>query len=115
MRRVKTILFMASSMGTCLVGILQTVQFGSGDVTRGSAFIFSAIAAAVVGGVLLTGGYGSALGISFGAATYGIVSMGTYYTGWSTDWVQLFIGVLVLLAVLANNYFRKLALSAKKG
>lgn len=113
-KRVKTTLFIASSMGAGLVGILQTVQFSSGDVTRGSAFIFSAIAAAVIGGVLLTGGYGSALGISFGAITYGIVSMGIYYTGWSTDWVQLFIGVLVLLAVLANNYFRKLALSAKK-
>lgn len=40
--------------------------------------------------------------------------MGIYYTGWSTDWVQLFLGSLVLLAVLANNYFRKLALSASR-
>lgn len=113
-KRVKRTLFIASSMGAALVGILQTVQFNSGDATRGSAFIFSAISAAVIGGVLLTGGYGSAVGISFGAITYGIVSMGIYYTGWSTDWVQLFIGVLVLLAVLANNYFRKLALSTRK-
>lgn len=114
-RRVKRSLFIASSMGAALVGVLQTAQFGGGDATRGGSFIFSAIAAAVIGGVLLTGGYGSALGISLGAATYGIVSMGIYYTGWSTDWVQLFIGALVLLAVLANNYFRKLALSSRKG
>ena len=114
-KRVKRTLFVASSLGAGLVGVLQTVQFGSGDVTRGSAFIFNAIAAAVIGGVLLTGGYGSALGVSLGAATYGIVSMGIYYTGWSTDWVQLFLGGLVLIAVLANNYFRKLALTARKG
>lgn len=113
-KRVKRTLFIASSMGAALVGILQTVQFNSGDATRGAAFIFSAISAAVIGGILLTGGYGSAVGISFGAITYGIVSMGIYYTGWSTDWVQLFIGGLVLLAVLANNYFRKLALSTRK-
>jgi simple sugar transport system permease protein len=113
-RKVKRLLFVASSTGAGMVGVLQTVQFGSGDVTRGTAFIFNAIAAAVIGGVLLTGGYGSAVGVSLGAATYGIVSMGIYYTGWSTDWVQLFLGALVLLAVLANNYFRKLALAAKK-
>lgn len=111
-KRVKCLLFIGSSLGASLVGILQTVQFASGDVSRGQAFIFNAIAAAVIGGVLLTGGYGSPIGVSLGAATYGIVSMGIYYTGWSTDWVQLFLGTLVLLAVLGNNYFRKLALSA---
>lgn len=113
-RRVKRTLFIASSVGAALVGVLQTAQFGGGDVTRGTAFVFSAIAAAVIGGALLTGGYGSALGISLGAIVYGLVSIGIYYTGWSTDWVQLFIGVLVLLAVLGNNYFRKLALSTRK-
>lgn len=114
-RRVKCLLFIGSSLGASLVGILQTVQFSSGDVSRGQAFIFNAIAAAVIGGVLLTGGYGSPIGVSLGAATYGIVSMGIYYTGWSTDWVQLFLGSLVLLAVLGNNYFRRLALSAGRG
>ena len=113
-RRVKQLLFVGSSLGASVVGVLQTVQFNGADVSRGQGFIFNAIAAAVIGGVLLTGGYGSPIGVSFGAATYGIVSMGIYYTGWSTDWVQLFLGSLVLLAVLANNYFRKLALSASR-
>lgn len=112
--RVKVTLFMCSSMGASLLGVLQAVQFNNADVSRGSGFIFSAIAAAVIGGVLLTGGYGSPVGISLGAATYGIVSMGVYYTGWNTDWVQAFLGGLVLLAVFANNYFRKLALAGDK-
>jgi simple sugar transport system permease protein len=73
--------------------------------------VFSAVAAAVIGGILLTGGYGTAVGVVFGALTYGIVSTGIFYTGWSTDWTSLFLGGLVLLAVLANNYFRKLALA----
>lgn len=109
--KVKTVLFVQSSVCAAMVGVLQSVQYSSGDATRGADFVFSAVAAAVIGGVLLTGGYGTALGIVFGGVTYGIVSIGIYYTGWSTDWTSLFLGGLVLLAVLANNYFRKLALA----
>lgn len=68
-RRVKQLLFIGSSLGASIVGVLQTVQFNGADVSRGQGFIFNAIAAAVIGGVLLTGGYGSAVGVSFGAAT----------------------------------------------
>ncbi|MFI0450130.1 ABC transporter permease [Actinomadura sp. 6N118] len=110
--RVKIILFVTTGAAAALVGALQTVQFNGGDVTRGQSFVFNGIVAAVIGGVLLTGGYGSAFGVFLGAMTYGIVSLGIFYTGWSTDWVQLFLGLLLATAVLANNYFRKLALTS---
>lgn len=109
--KVKATLFVFSSVAAALVGVLQSIQFESGDATRGADFVFSAVAAAVVGGVLLTGGYGSAIGIVFGAVTYGIVSVGIFYTGWPTDWTAAFLGGLVFIAVFANNYFRKLALA----
>lgn len=109
--KVKTNLFVLSSVAASLVGVLQSVQYSAGDATRGADFIFSAIAAAVIGGILLTGGYGTAIGVVFGALTYGIVSVGIFYTGWDSDWTSAFLGVLVFLAVLANNYFRKLALA----
>ncbi len=112
--RVKASLFVLSSLCATLVGVLQTVQFSSGDATRGADFVFSAVAAAVIGGVLLSGGYGTVTGIMIGGLTYGIVNIGVFYTGWSTDWTSLFLGALVLLAVLANDYFRKLALAAGK-
>ena len=111
--RVKIGLFMATSAGAALVGVLQTIAYSGGDVTRGSSFIFDGVIAAVIGGVLLQGGYGSALGVLLGTATYGIVSLGIFYTGWNTDYAQLFLGALLLVAVLANNYFRKLALSGR--
>ncbi len=110
--RVKTGLFVLASVSAAMVGILQSVQYASGDATRGAGFVFSAVAAAVIGGILLTGGYGTAVGVVFGAVTYGIISTGIFYTGWGTDWTSLFLGGLVLLAVLANNYFRQLALSS---
>jgi simple sugar transport system permease protein len=111
--RVKITLFMATSAGAALVGVLQTIAYSGGDVTRGSSFIFNGVIAAVIGGVLLQGGYGSALGVLLGTATYGIVSLGIFYTGWNTDYAQLFLGALLLVAVMANNYFRKLALSGR--
>ncbi|MCX4406938.1 MULTISPECIES: ABC transporter permease [unclassified Streptomyces] len=111
--RVKVGLFMATSVGAALVGVLQTIAYSGGDVTRGSSFIFDGVIAAVIGGVLLQGGYGSTLGVLLGTATYGIVSLGIFYTGWNTDYAQLFLGALLLVAVMANNYFRKLALSGR--
>jgi simple sugar transport system permease protein len=110
-RLVKIVLFLASSTGAVLIGVIQTLEFGGGDISQGQSYVYDTIIASVIGGVLLTGGYGSALGISLGAATYGMVSIGIFYTGWDTNWVQLFLGGLLLAAVLANNYFRKLATS----
>ena len=111
--RIKIILFMGTSFGAALVGIMQTIAFNGGDVTRGRAFVFDAVIAAVIGGVLLQGGYGSMLGVLLGVATYGIVNIGIFYTGWNTDYAQLFLGALLLVAVIANNYFRKLALTSR--
>lgn len=107
---VKVILFMLSSLGAALVGILQTIQYRGGDVTYGRDFVFAAPVAVVIGGVLLTGGYGTTLGILLGTIIYGIVNLGIFYTGWNSDWAELVLGVLLLLAVLSNNYFRRLAM-----
>ena len=109
--RVKIVLFMGSSLGGALVGVIETFTFQNGSVTLGSAYVFSGIAACVIGGVLLTGGYGSLLGTMFGAVTYGIVSMGVFFLGWNADLTELFIGALLLLAVLANNRLRLLAMT----
>ncbi|WP_375388140.1 ABC transporter permease [uncultured Amnibacterium sp.] len=108
--RVKITLFVATSLGAVLVGTIQTLLFANGSVTLGSQFVFSGIAAAVIGGVLLTGGYGSAVGAVFGSLTYGIVSLGVFYLGWDTNLTQLFVGVLLLLAVLTNSRLRRLAI-----
>jgi simple sugar transport system permease protein len=65
----------------------------------------------VVGGVILTGGYGSVVGIVLGTLTFSIVNQGIYYTPFDANWASLIIGVLLLAAVLMNNTFRKMALS----
>ena len=56
------------------------------------------------GGCLLTGGYGSAIGAAFGALIFGTVSMGIYYTDVDTDWFKVFLGAMMLIAVVFNNF-----------
>ncbi|HLZ09646.1 MAG TPA: ABC transporter permease, partial [Chloroflexota bacterium] len=107
--RVKVILFMSVSLSAALVGTIQTLEFSGGEVDQGQSYVFNAIIASVIGGVLLGGGYGSAVGATLGAMTYGIVETGIYYTGWSGDLAQLILGILLLAAVLTNNAFRRLA------
>jgi simple sugar transport system permease protein len=109
---VKTVLFMATGFCAALVGIIQAIEYHSGNATAGLGYVFQAPIVAVIGGVLLGGGYGSAFGVFLGTMIFGIINVGIFYTGWSTDWVQLFLGVLLMLAVLANHYFRRLAMSA---
>jgi branched-subunit amino acid transport system permease len=72
-------------------------------VLRGNLLELQAIAAAVIGGVLPTGGYGSIIGAAFGALIFGMVQQGIFFTGVDTDWFQLFVGAMVLLAVLFNK------------
>lgn len=108
--RVKIILFMCTAMGAALVGIIETYTFQNASVTLGAQYVFSAIAACVIGGILLTGGYGSVLGTAFGAITYGIIAMGVFFLGWNSDLTELFIGLLLLLGVMTNNRLRQLAL-----
>ena len=93
------------------VGVIQTILYNSAQVANGQSFVFNSIIAVVIGGVLLTGGYGSVFGVVLGTLTFAIVGQGIYYTGWNSDWASLILGVLLLAAVLMNNTFRRMALS----
>jgi simple sugar transport system permease protein len=105
--RVKTTLFMLTACAATLVAILTVIDAGSTDARRGFQKEFEAIIAAVIGGCLLTGGYGSAIGAFFGAIIFGMVSIGLTYTRFDSDWFQVFLGAMLLLAVLFNNFIRK--------
>ena len=115
--RMTILLFVLSSTSAAFVGMCQAILYNSAQVAGGQSFIFNAIISVVVGGVLLTGGFGSIIGIFFGTITFAIVNQGIYYTDFDRNWSSLIIGVLLLGAVLMNNTFRKMALSyaPKKG
>jgi simple sugar transport system permease protein len=105
--RVKKGLFMFTACAATLYACVQVLDQGSADVLRGVLKEFEAIIAAVIGGTLLTGGYGSVIGASFGALIFGTVRQGIFYTGVNTDWFQVFLGGMLLIAVIFNNYIRR--------
>jgi simple sugar transport system permease protein len=84
------------------------VQANSGI---GQEFIY--IIAAVIGGCLLTGGYGSAIGAALGAVIFGMADKGIVFAGWDADWFKFFLGAMLLLATLANRFVRRYAEEVK--
>ncbi len=111
--RMKVILFMATAAAAWLVATIQVLSAGGADTLRGEQREFYAIIAVVIGGTLLTGGYGSAIGAVFGALTVGMVQQGIIYTGIDSDWFKVFLGAMLIVAVLVNNFIRKRASEAK--
>ena len=99
-----TVGFLAWFTGMHILFAFNTVQSGLGV---GNEFIY--IVAAVVGGCLLTGGYGSVIGAAIGAFIFGMTNPGIVYAGWNPDWFYFFLGVLLLGAILLNNWVRKRA------
>lgn len=113
-RRTKISMFVMTSMASCLVGIISLTRLKSMQAGQGVGEEFTFIIAAVVGGCLLTGGYGSAIGASIGASIIGMAFIGIAYAGWNTDWTWLFLGVILFIAVLVNTYIGRRAQGARK-
>jgi simple sugar transport system permease protein len=112
--RVKIGLFMTTAVASALVGIMIALRLASMQAGQGVGEEFQYIIAAVVGGCLLTGGFGSAIGAAVGALIIGMAFIGIQFSGWDTDWRLLFLGVILLIAVLVNNFVRRAAEGARR-
>ena len=112
--RVKIILFMMTGFAAWLVGMIEVTNARSADVLRGEQREFYAIIAAVIGGVLLTGGYGTVIGAVLGALIYGMVRQGVVFAGIDADWVMAVLGAMLLAAVLVNRYVRQRAMGTRE-
>lgn len=109
--RVTIGLYMFSGFAAAFVGVCQVITFQSAQVAAGQSFIFNSIMCVVIGGVLLTGGAGSVIGIVFGTLTFAIVNQGIFFSGLDPNYGSIIIGALLLLAVMSNDTFRQLAMS----
>lgn len=107
--RTKIILFMTTAFAGWVVGSCSILRFASVQANQGVGLELHYIIAAVVGGCLLTGGFGSAVGAAIGALIFGMARQGIVFVRWDSDWFMLFLGVLLLAAVLVNNRFQKRA------
>jgi simple sugar transport system permease protein len=111
--RTKITLFVMTSVTAALLGIIEALELRSMQAKEGIGLEFIFIICAVVGGCLLTGGYGSVVGAAFGAAMLGMVSIGIIGAQWDSNWTFTFQGVILFLAVLLNALIRGRARQAR--
>ncbi len=112
--RTKVTLFIMTSLASAFVGIMFVLRLQGMQAGQGVGMEFFYIIAAAVGGTLLMGGAGSAIGASIGAAIMGIADIGIPYALWDQDWRWTFIGVILLAAVLVNTFIGNRAKGAKR-
>jgi simple sugar transport system permease protein len=101
--RVWMILFVVTAAAACLTGLIQAGRFNTVEATRGQLYELQAIAAAVIGGARLNGGYGSVLGAALGAAMIAMIQTGLVLSGVANYWLQFAVGSLIIGAVIANQ------------
>jgi simple sugar transport system permease protein len=109
----KIALFMMTAGVAALMGIIETFELRSMQAKEGVGLEFLFIICAVVGGCLLTGGFGSVIGTFFGAAMLGMVQLGIVDSQWDSNWTYAFQGAILFGAVLLNTFVRSRAQKAR--
>ena len=111
--RVKITMFMFTAFCATVFATAQVMEFGSAAADRGVLKEFEAIISVVIGGALLTGGYGSVIGAALGALIFGVVQQGLFFAGVESSLFRVFLGVILLLAVILNTYIRRMITGEK--
>ncbi|GFE48887.1 sugar ABC transporter [Roseobacter cerasinus] len=106
--KVKILMFMFTAFCATVFAVCQVMEFGSAGADRGLLKEFEAIIAVVIGGALLTGGYGSVIGAALGALIFGVVQQGLFFAGVESSLFRVFLGVILLFAVILNTYIRRI-------
>ncbi|MFK7942553.1 MAG: ABC transporter permease [Paracoccaceae bacterium] len=106
--RVKILMFMFTAFCATIFATCQVMEFGSAGADRGVLKEFEAIIAVVIGGALLTGGYGSVIGAALGALIFGVVQQGLFFAGVESSLFRVFLGAILLGAVILNTYIRRI-------
>ncbi|MDN5797080.1 MAG: ABC transporter permease [Intrasporangium sp.] len=105
----KIALFMGVGFCAWLLGMHLLFNFNNLQSGQGVGNEFIYIIAAVIGGCMLTGGFGSVVGASIGALIFGMTRLGISYAGWNVDWFFTFLGAMLILATLVNLYVKRKA------
>ena len=106
-------LFMAVGFCGWILGMHNLFAFDAVQSGEGVGNEFLYIIAAVIGGCLLTGGYGSAVGGAIGAFIFGMANKGIVYAQWNPDWFKFFLGLMLLLATIVNLIVKRRADASK--
>jgi len=112
--RTKIALFVTTALTAGLVGVIDVLRLQGMQAGQGIGYEFFYIIAAAVGGTLLTGGAGSAIGASIGAVIMGMAYIGIPYAQWDSNWTSTFLGLILFTAVMVNTYIGRKARGGKR-
>ncbi len=101
-RKTKWINFVLCAVLAGFSGIVNMGRFLTIEADLGEGMELEAIASAVIGGNLLSGGYGSIIGTLIGTSLIGMVRSGLVLAGAPVFWYRAFIGVILIIAVVIN-------------
>jgi ribose/xylose/arabinose/galactoside ABC-type transport system permease subunit len=102
----KTLISVYAISGLCasLGGLLFSIALGSGNPISGVGMELDVVAAVVIGGTLLNGGYGSVFGTFLGVIILGMIQTAINFQGTLNSWwTKIFIGVLLLAFILIQK------------
>ena len=106
--KVKVSLFMFSAFCATIFATAQVFEVNTADAAKGNLKELEAIAAAVIGGVVLTGGFGTILGIVVGAFIFGVAKEAFFYIpGIDGSFYRVFLGLVIIASALTNENIRK--------
>ena len=106
-RRVKVTNFVISGMLAAVAGITEAARFKVVEPLRGTGYELDVIAATVIGGTLLTGGYGSIIGSVLGILIAFMLKTGLVLIGVQADWFRGVLGIIMIMAVVINTNIRR--------
>jgi len=107
-------LFMTVALCGWIHGMVVLMKTNRANVIEGVGQEFYFIIAAVLGGCLLTGGFGSLIGAALGCLILGMTQQGIVLSRWDNNLYFLFLGLILLIAAFANEWIRRWARTASR-
>ncbi len=106
--KVKISLFIFSAFCATVFAACQVFEVNTADAAKGNLKELEAIAAAVIGGIVMTGGFGTVLGIIVGTFIFGIAKEAFFYIpGIDGAFYRVFLGFVIIVSALLNENIRK--------
>jgi ribose transport system permease protein len=95
----KMVAFLIAGLSAGIAGVLTTAWLNSGSPNYGAELGLQSIAAAVIGGASLVGGYGSMVATLIGALTVAVVQNGLNLLTVPASWQEITLGIVIIAAV----------------
>ena len=101
-------MFVFSAFCASVFAACQVFEVNTSDAAKGNLKELEAIAAAVIGGLVMTGGFGTILGIIVGAFIFGLAREAFFYIpGIDGSFYRVFLGLVIIASALLNENIRK--------